>query len=328
MAYIPEYRSIYKYALDTLESGELTRRELIDGIINSFKLTEQELADDSVNGRYNVLKSLAGNVINDMEKKGVISLSDGIYKKVEDRIIAIRVDECEREILELIKAAPRTRTEIKDSLVDFFRTDTTPSVKDDNRLFTYIGQILKKLVNEDAVLWDGSVYSVAPEKIAAIKSRSEIISLKAAFLKRVHSNGGEFFEHYFVNLISRYLTRTGKTVTESHVTGGSADGGIDGIVKTVDTLGFRETVMIQMKNRIVTATETDVRGFYGAVCAKQGSRGIYAIISDFHPMARKFLDSIDNCVGVDGDKIFSMACDTSYGIIREGDKLKIDTEII
>ena len=328
MASIPEYRNIYRYALDALEEGELKRGTLIEKIIGGFMLSEAELADDSVNGRYNTLKALSGMVINDMEKKGAISREDGVYKKADDRLIAIRVDECEKEILELIKAAPRTRAEIRDALVGFFRTDTTPSVKDDNRLFTYTGQILKKLVGEEAVLWDGSVYSVAPEKQAALKNRAEIISLKAAFLKKLHSRGGEFFEHYFINLISRYLTRSGKTVIESHVTGGSADGGIDGIVRTVDSLGFRETVMIQMKNRVITVTETDVRGFYGAVCAKQGSRGIFATTSDFHPMARKLLDTIDNCVGVDGDKIFSMACDTSYGIVRDGDTLRIDTEII
>ena len=86
--------------------------------------------------------------------------------------------------------------------------------------------------------------------------------------------------------------------------------------------------MVQMKNRSATINETDVRGFYGAVCAKQGSRGIFATISDFHPMAQSFLDSIDNCVGVNGDKIFAMAYDTAYGIKRVEDKLTIDYEII
>ena len=328
MTNLPEYRRIYRQALDVLESGEFKRGALIDGIIDGFGLSPEELCDDSVSGRYNSLKSLAGTVINDMEKKGVIALTGDLYKKSEDRLVAIRVDECEREILELIKEAPRTRQQIKDALVGFFRTDTTPSVKDDNRLFTYIGQILKKLTGDDVLLWDGSVYSVAPEKRAQIKSRAEVIALKTSFIKRIHARGGEFFEHYFINLLSRYLSRSGKTVTESHVTGGSADGGIDGIVRTVDSLGFRETVMIQMKNRIVTVNETDVRGFYGAVCARQGSRGIFATTSDFHPMAKKLLDSIDNCVGVDGDKIFSMACDTSYGILRDGDALRIDSEII
>ena len=99
-------------------------------------------------------------------------------------------------------------------------------------------------------------------------------------------------------------------------------------MKTEDSLGFRETVMVQTKNRVETANETTVRGFYGAVCARQGSRGIFATISDFHPAASELLDSIDNCVGVNGDKIFSMACDTSYGILRENSRLKIDSGVI
>ena len=122
--------------------------------------------------------------------------------------------------------------------------------------------------------------------------------------------------------------RMGKTVLEASVTGGSYDGGIDGIVKTRDTLGFVETIMIQTKNRNEIINETTLRGFYGAVIAKSGTRGIFATISDFHPMAKSFLDSIDDCVGVNGEKLFTMATDTSYGIIREGGKLKIDKEII
>ena len=45
-------------------------------------------------------------------------------------------------------------------------------------------------------------------------------------------------------------------------------------------------------------------------------------------MAKKLLDSIDNCVGVNGDKIFSMAIDTSYGIKRDGMKLIIDNTVM
>jgi restriction system protein len=130
-----------------------------------------------------------------------------------------------------------------------------------------------------------------------------------------------------MNLIAKFLALNGKTIIESHVTGGSDDGGIDGIVRTVDALGFRELIMVQTKNRSDHSTETDVRGFYGAVCALQGSRGIFATSSDFHPMAKKLLDSIDNCVGVNGDMIFSMAEKTQYGIKKEGERLVIDHSI-
>ena len=113
----------------------------------------------------------------------------------------------------------------------------------------------------------------------------------------------------------------------ARVTAGSDDGGIDGIVKTVDSLGFRETIMIQTKNRSDIASETDVRGFYGAVCAKRGTRGIFATSSEFHPSARAFLDGLDDCVGVDGRRIFSMAADTEYGIIKADGKLRIDEAV-
>ncbi len=329
MADIKEYGKIYSLILDNLESRRLSRRELIFSVIEAFNLTEYERLDDSINGRLNTLRSRVGLVISDMEAKGFIEKEpSGLYFKAEEKDILIRAEECEKEILDILKAAPKTKQQIKDALISYFGTDTTPSVKDDNKLFTYMGQILKRLVGEGILDFDGATYSIAPEKSAYIRDRREVLLLKTAFLKKLHSRGGEFFEHYFMNLIAKHLALKGKIVVESHVTGGSDDGGIDGIVRTIDSLGFREIIMVQTKNRIDISTETDIRSFYGAVCAQQGSRGIFATSSDFHPMAVKFLDSIDNCVGVNGEKIFSMATETGYGIISNGTKLTIDNEII
>lgn len=329
MADINEYRRIYRLILDSLEPSRLSRRELIFSVIDASKLTKRELMDDSLNGKMNILRSRIGSTITEMEEKGIIGRDDsGLYFAKEKREIAIRIEECEREMLDILKNAPQSKKQLKDSLINFFGTDTTPTAKDDNKLFTYIGQILKRLVGEGILNFDGSMYSVAEKKSAYIENRREMLMLKSAFLSRLHSKGGEFFEHYFMNLIARYLSLKGKNVTESHVSGGSDDGGIDGTVKTIDSLGFRETIMFQTKNRRDISTETEVRGFYGAVCARQGSRGIFATTSDFHPMATKFLDSIDNCVGVNGDKIFSMAVEADYGIRSNDNRLVIDIEII
>ena len=329
LADIQEYRKIYKAILDVLELGRLSRRELIFSVIDAFELSDSERLDDSMNGRLNILRSRIGIIINDMEAKKVIDRDkSGLYFLIENREVAIRIEECEREILDLLRGAPKTKQDIKDSLVSAFGTDATPSTRDDNKLMTYMGQILKRLCSDEIVTFDGSVYTLADEKSAYIKNRREVLLLKSAFLTKLHSRGGEFFEHYFLNLLSKYLAMKGKIITESHVTGGSDDGGIDGVIRTADSLGFRETIMFQTKNRIDISTETDLRGFYGAVCAAQGSRGIFATTSDFHPMATKFLDSIDNCVGVNGTKICSMATETGYGIKNDDNKLIIDSEII
>ncbi len=329
MKNVNDYRKIYYAILDELEKHPAPRQALIKAAINAFNLTKKERSDNSTNGRLNVIRSMCGTVINEMHNRALISRDENfIYHKNAEKPIAIRLERCEEEILRMLRESPKSRAEIKDYLVQFFGTDTTATPTDDNKLFTFIGQILKALVSEGLVGFDGSVYRVIPARAAQVKSREEVLALKGDFLALIHSKGGEFFEHYFMNLLSKYLIRSGKTVTESYVTGGSADGGIDGIAKSVDSLGFKETIMVQTKNRNDVTVETDIRAFYGAVCAAQGSRGIFATTSDFHPMAKNLLESIDNCVGVNGDKIFSMAVDTSYGIKREGGKLIIDTEAL
>ena len=329
MAYIPEYKNIYRFILDSLENEPKARRELIEKTISSLCPDEKGLCDKELGGAYTRLRSYSGIVINDMIKKGIIEMTDGgKYVKKTDKTVAIRIEECEEEILKLVSEAPRSRAEIRERLVDFFGTDATPGAKDDNQLFTYIGQILKSLLADGSFTVKDGIYSVAPQKYAYIKNKAEMLDLKAAFLARVHSCGGEFFEYYFLKLVEKYLLRFGKTIIESYVTGGADDGGIDGVIRTKDSLGFVETTMIQTKNRTDTMTETDVRGFLGAVYAKRGSRGIFATTSDFHPMAIRLIDSVDELVGIDGAKIFAMACDTSYGIKRDGDRLLIDEEII
>lgn len=328
MKNLREYRRIYKKIVDTLEVSPRTRAELLRSVVESLINDEKKLSDRRTNATQNLLRSACGAVVTEMTNRGMIYVDDlGLYHNAADKPVVIRLERCEEQILILLRERARTKKEIRDELVKFFKTDKTITTRDDNMLFSFIGQILKSLVREESIVYDGSLYSIAPLKIAEMKNKQELLSFKASFLSLIHSRGGEFFEHYFMNLLEKYLIRSGKIITESYVTGGAEDGGIDGICKTVDSLGFKETIMVQTKNRLESTSETDVRGFYGAVCARQGSRGIFVTTSTFHPLAEKLLDSIDNCVGVDGEKMFSMALDTAYGIKKKGNTLTIDYKI-
>jgi restriction endonuclease Mrr len=86
--------------------------------------------------------------------------------------------------------------------------------------------------------------------------------------------------------------------------------------------------MVQTKHRIDIPSETDVRGFYGAVCAKRGTRGIYATTSDFHSGAKKFLDALDDCIGINGNDVFKMAVECLYGIKKKQGVLSVDERIM
>ena len=113
------------------------------------------------------------------------------------------------------------------------------------------------------------------------------------------------------------------------MSGGSQDGGIDGRIETTDALGFSECVMLQTKCRRenLHVTEREVRGFYGAVCAAGGSRGIFVTTSYFHEGAVRFLAGIPNCTGIDGEKLFSIAKQCAFGLRRVEGGYTIDRKV-
>ena len=319
----------YIKIIDLLQKAPMTRKELISAYISSLGLTREQLSDRSTHGRANIERSLIGALINDMCDKGmIVKGEDSRYTPSDQKPIIIRNERCESEILKMLDGQSLTKAEIRKNLTKIFGTDTTVTEKDDSKLFAYMGDALRRMVDSGAINICDSRYTLSGKVSAQLSDISSLLNLQNSFLTRIHRKGGEFFEVYFMNLLEKYLLHFGKEVVSNTVTGGSADGGIDGIIETVDPLGFKETIMIQTKNRNDTTTETSVRGFYGAVCARQGSRGIYATSSDFHAGAKKFLQSIDNCVGVDGEKLFEMARLTCYGLKKSGNELTIDEKII
>ena len=319
-------KKIFNALLLILGERAATRRELLDQVV--AQLSGEATSEPTAVGPKTNLRAGVGEVINEMESGGIISLYEGKYSLTSSKPVILRAEKCEKAILELLRNGGMSKQRIRASLVKRFGTDKTITTRDDQILFSYIGQILKKLTDRGVLQIRDSTYSISPEKAARIDDIGEVLALKGDFLARVHSRGGEFFEHYFMSLLSKFLEKHGKTVVECYATGGSADGGVDGIATTVDALGFRETIMVQVKNRLEITNETTVRGFWGAVCAQAGTRGIFATSSDFHPGAKKFLDGIDNCVGVNGDTLFKMACECRYGIKMHGGKLVLDTKII
>lgn len=319
----------YKLIISALDDGgSLTKEELFSRALQSCGLNADELCDESPSGKKAKLMRLLSEAADGLCGRGLVICRDDRYSLAESKPVTVRAARCEKEIISMLAGSPMTKKEIRARLEDILGTNKTPTLKDDNVLFSYFGQILKRLTNEKTLTLRDGVYSISRAKSARVGNMSETLELKNEFLERLHSKGGEFFEHYFMTLLSKYLSKHGKTVIESYVTGGSSDGGIDGIAKTVDSLGFRETVMIQTKNRNSYATETEVRGFYGAVCARMGSRGIFVTSSGFHQSAADFLSAIDNCVGLNGDKIFDMASECLFGIKKRDGKLIIDTGVL
>jgi restriction endonuclease Mrr len=242
--------------------------------------------------------------------------------------VIIHEEKCEVAILSALKDGAKTRAQIRALLVAHFGTDRTASTKDDAQLSAAISAVLFRLSKSGALIKEKDTYSLCKQCTADPNCLVELATLRAEYLARLHGKGGEFFEHYFMNLLEKYVSLHHKTVLENTTVGGSEDGGIDGILKTKDCLGFEETVLVQTKNRRITFAEKDMRGFYGAVHASGGSRGIFATTGLFHEGAQRFLDSLPDLIGIDGYRIFEMACEVLFGIKKSGGALRVDPKVI
>lgn len=321
------HKKIYTAIINVLEKKPLTHKELVSKTTRQL-IKKDNLINLSV-GKDTEYKGFIGATINEMlENKLIETDADGKYTLRASKSVALRVERCENAILTLLKTAPHTKADIRLKLELTFGTESTATKKDDNTLYEYIGLVLKRLQKYKLIELTNGKYSLRAESSAKIDDIKEMLSLKDCFLSRLHAKGGEFFEHYFMTLLEKYLSRHGKTVTENYTTGGSNDGGIDGVMCTVDILGFKEIIMVQTKNRLEYTNETTARAFYGAVCAKQGSRGIFATTSDFHYSAGAFFEKLENCVGINGDTIFKMAAECQYGLKKIQGKLVVDGKLL
>jgi hypothetical protein len=226
----------------------------------------------------------------------------------------VREDETERKIRVSLKTRALTKNELVRHLESIFGTRETPSREDDELLYRMVDTILNRLMAEGELKLEGKKYILTPKPVCE-KCPKELDDFKLAFFDHLSSRGGPAFERYVAGLLEKYYLMTGKEVLFSETLGGSDDGGIDVRIDVADSFGFVDHILAQVKcRRKMHVTEKEVREFYGALCARGGSRGMYITTSTFHPGAQNFLDSLDNVVGVDGEKIFTLAMQTRYGI--------------
>ncbi len=298
------------------ENRGLFRREINTRLSVSFGITPTEARDNAPDSRRNLLFSAIGTVLSDLTRDGTLLRSaEGRYTLTKDAHVAVREAACRDFLLTLLEGCGATRSEIYEKAEAHFGTKRTPTLSDDHALRSMTGALLDSLVREGELTRDGELFrrTVYDEEFF---ENGDDERLRRLYLSLLHRQGGAFFERFTVSLLRDYYRRTGRTVTVAEVSGGANDGGIDGRIETRDALGFSEIVLLQTKCRRehLHVTEREVRGFYGAMRAKGGTRGIFVTTSYFHEAASRFFDALPDCVGIDGVRLFALVRECSYGL--------------
>ena len=307
-----------------------TRKEIIDGVLNKYGFTDKEKKNKSPTSNCNLVRSYIGTVLTNMISDKTIAKKGDKYYLTKEQAVIVSEEQCKDTILSLLKKKPYTKKDLYTSLLKHFKVDETKTVDDDNALKGLAGNLLSSMVASKLIFVEDNKYSLAVKVDKKTYPKSPVAeeTFKKLFLERLCDLGGLFFEKFVANLLEKYFLITGRDVLNCSVIGGSDDGGIDVKLDTIEDLGFTERIMIQAKCRKnIQVTEKEVREFYGALNAQGGTRGIFITTSTFHPCAEKLLLSIDNCVGIDGDKVFELVQKTAYGIRKNKDGYFFDETI-
>jgi len=323
-----EEKMVRQLLLELLEEKPgLRRKQLIEGCISRMGFDAEQLRDRRVDSPVIREKSRVGALLTALIGNGDIEENEAGRLFAKNSVDVLRAHEqAEAWLLELLKdGVARSKAVIYDEAERRFTGGNTRSL---------VGQAIVRLLREKRIRESAKGYVLPPKSDYPNTELGNLLlearnggDLQKCFLEAVHVKGGEWLESYAVRLLAEYCRQCGKTVTAAYVTGGSDDGGLDGVLETTDWLGFRERILMQMKNRYVQVTPKDVREFYGAVCAEQGSRGVFVCTSNFHPEAQKLLDKVDNLIGIDGAKLFEIAKLCRFGIRDEGSRTILDDDL-
>lgn len=312
---------------------EIRRKQLIEAVITKIAFTPEQLANTAPGSELVSAKSRIGMILSAAMKSRYILEDELGYMSLNSaEINYVSKFQCRDFIVSALEGGKSyTKQELFRMAEEHFCDSGLSPEEKDLQLRSVLGQVIARLEEEGHICRCSDKISLItdrryPSTELGCYLREAALggSVEKYFLKAIHTMGGEWFELYAVELMEKYFKKCGKSIISASVSGGSNDGGIDGIINTQDWLGYRELILMQMKNRNAIVTPKDVREFYGAVCAEQGSRGLYVTVSSFHPEAQKLIDKVDNLIGIDGHRIFLIAKKCRYGLKFVSGKLCID----
>ena len=136
--------------------------------------------------------------------------------------------------------------------------------------------------------------------------------LASDLLQAVKECSPSFFENLVVDLLVK-MGYGGTREDAGKAIGGTADGGVDGIIKE-DRLGL-DVVYLQAKRWDATVGRPEIHKFAGALQGQRAKKGVFITTSSFTREAVDFANSIDSkIILIDGEQLSQLMMDYDIGV--------------
>lgn len=290
---IPDFQTLMRPVLALAEAGEVRIRDAIATLADQFELTEDERRHLLPSGRQTTFANRVHWAKTFLAKAGLVSSTRRGHFVISDRgrrVLAEHSDRVDMKVLNQFEEYRQFREAIpeadKPADSEMPAAGTVPiSVTPDESLRVTVNQIEQLVAKE--------------------------------LLDRLMAAPPKFFENAVVQLL-RAMGYGGTRIDAGRVTGGSGDGGIDGVIDQ-DPLGL-DRVYIQAKRYALDngVGESEVRGFVGALAGKQAAKGVFVTTSRFTTAATKFVQNLQTkVVLIDGDTLAALMIRHDIGVRTE-----------
>jgi restriction system protein len=282
---IPDYESIMLPLLRFLSDREVRHlRESINDMALVFGLSDAEMAQRLPSGVKRTFDDRVSWASTYMKKAGLLQSPKRGYYQITERGLGVFQSPPSRITNEFLEQYPEFRE---------FRARRSKPEKGSE---TARPQDEEKTPEES--MEDGY-----------LRLRDELAS---ELLQTVKECSPPFFESLVVDLLLR-MGYGGTRQDAGKAIGGTADGGIDGIIKE-DRLGL-DVVYLQAKRWDAVIGRPEIQKFAGALQGQRAKKGVFITTSSFTKDALSYANSIDSkIILIDGDQLAQLMIDFDIGV--------------
>lgn len=286
---IPDYERVMLPLLNSLaDKQEHSFREMVEQMVDFFKVSEEEKKKLLPSGRYPVFDSRVGWAKTYLKKAGLIESERRGFWEITQRGI------------DTLRQNPKEITNKYLKQFPEFIAFISPPREDETKEVSSDAEIITQETPEESLEY---AYQQIRQDLA-----QEILS-------RVKSCSPSFFERLVVELLVK-MGYGGSIKDAGKAIGKSGDGGIDGIIKE-DRLGL-DIIYIQAKrwdDGVVGRPE--IQKFVGALAGQRAKKGIFITTSKFSREAIDYVTSIDSkIVLIDGEQLPQLMIDHDIGVSK------------
>ncbi len=282
---VPDYQTIMLPFLKFIANGKAhTLREIINGLADVFKLTEEDRKELLPSGKQPVFDNRVGWATTYLKKAGVVETPKRALYQITDRgrgVLDKKPEQVDIKLLEQFREFREFRARKKKPIVR-----ETPPVE---------------------------MSDVNPEELfeSAYKDLQE--TLAAELLDTIKTCSPEFFERLVIDVLIK-MGYGGSRREAGDALGRSGDEGIDGIIKE-DKLGL-DIIYIQAKRwDSTTVGRPEIQKFAGALLGQAAKKGIFITTSRFSREAEDYVKGLDaKIILIDGERLAELMVEYNVGV--------------